>query len=76
MKKDLRNAAKSGNKSKVERLRDTINSLEAEENSYAERKDRHERELDTLQERCAQVDRKIFASNSGITHLPTIEDRG
>lgn len=48
--------------------------MEAEENSYAEKKDYHEKELNNLQERCEQLDKKIHAS--GIPRLPTVEERG
>lgn len=74
MNKELKNAAKLGNKSKVTRLKETISSLEAEVNSYTEKKEHHNRELHTLQERCEQLDRKIYVS--GITQLPSIEERG
>ena len=74
MNKDLRSAAKSSNKSKVTRLKESISALHAEENSYAEKQEQHERELSILQERCRQVDKEIYAS--GITQLPTAEERG
>lgn len=74
MNKELRSAAKSGNKSKVTRLKESISSLQAEENSYAEKQEQHDRELSVLQGRCKQVDQEIYAS--GVTQLPTAEERG
>ena len=74
MNKELKSAAKLGNKPKVTRLKDTISLLEAEGNSYTDKKKSHEKELNALQERCKQLDKKIFAS--GITQLPFIEERG
>lgn len=56
------------------RLKETISSLEAEENSYKDKKTGHEKELNALQERCKLVDKKIYAV--GITRLPTVEERG
>ena len=74
MNKDLRTAARLGNKPKVTRLKENISLLEAEENSYTEKRNSHEKELYALQERCKQVDKKIYAC--GITQLPTIDERG
>jgi len=74
MNKELKSAAKLGNRPKVTRLKETISSLEAEENNYAEKKKYHEKELHILQKRCKEVDKEIYAS--GIQQLPTIEERG
>ena len=74
MNKELKSAAKLGNKPKVTRLKETISSLEEEGNNYTEKKDYHEKELNALQERCKQVDKKIYAR--GITQLPSTEERG
>lgn len=74
MNKELKRAAKVGNKSKVVRLKETLGIFEAEESNYAEKRDCHERELNILQERCKQIDQKINAS--GITQLPSIKERG
>ena len=70
----MKNAAKSGNKPKVIRLKEAISSLEEEENSYEEKKKHNEKELNVLQERCKQIDRKIY--ETGITQLPSIDERG
>ena len=70
----MRTAAKSGNKNKVTRIKENINLLEAEENSYTGKMNSHEKELNALQERYKQVDKKIYAT--GIKQLPTIEERG
>ena len=74
MNKDMMSAAKRGNKSKVTRLKETIGLLQAEEDSYTEKKKCHERELNILQERCREVDTKIH--KSGVPQLPTTEERG
>lgn len=70
----MMSAAKLGNRSKVTRLKETISSMQAEEESYAEKKKYHERELDILQERCREIDKKIHSS--GVPQLPTTEERG
>ena len=70
----MKNAAKVGNRHKVARLKEAINSLEGEEKSYEDKRGWHDSELDTLQEKCKEVDKKIYAS--GITQLPTIDERG
>ena len=53
-----------GNKPKVTRLKEYISFLKAEENAYIEAIDHHEKEINTLKERCKQVERKIHAGDS------------
>ena len=67
-------AAKLGNKPKVMRLKETLDLMQAEGKTYEEKKEQHEKELNNLTERFKQVDKKIH--NSGISQLPTIEERG
>ena len=67
-------AAKLGNISKVMRLKDSISLLQTEEDGYTKEQKYHERELDILQERCREVDKKI--RSSGIPQLITTEERG
>ena len=74
LNKDLKIAARLGQRSRVIWLKESIHLLEEEEIYYLEKKEHHEKELNSLQERCKQCDRKIYASRT--TNLPTIEDRG
>ena len=69
----MKSAAKAGNRHKVARLKEAISSLEGEEKSFEDKREAHDRELDTLQTKCKEVDKKIYAS--GITQLPTIDER-
>ena len=73
MNKELKSAVKSGNKHKVARLKEAISSLEGEEKFYEDKRGRHDRELDTLQKKHKEVDKKIYAT--GITQLPAIDER-
>ena len=70
----MKSAARSGNKHKVARLKEAISSLEGEEKSFEDKRGGHDRELKTLQQKCTEVDEKIYAS--GITKLPSIDERG
>ena len=66
--------ARLGNKPKVTRLKETITLLQAKEDKYAKKKKYYERELDIVQRRCREVDKKIHSS--GVPQLPTTEERG
>ena len=70
----MMNAAKMENKPEVERLKEVLGLIQAEGHNYEEKKYSHERELYTLQERCVQVDNKIY--EMGVTQLPTTEEGG
>ena len=67
-------AAEQGNKPKVTRLKEILGLMQAEEKTYEEKKEQHEKGLNNLTKRCKEVDKKIH--NSGIPQLPTIEERG
>ena len=69
----MRTAAKTNNRSRVERLKENLTSMKAEKVQFTEKQEQHRREFEALQRRREQVDKQLHSG--GITQLPTVEER-
>ena len=72
VQKDLQNAARTNNRSRVTRLKENLTSMEADKIQFTEKQEHHSKELDTLQKRCEQIDKQLHAG--GVAQLPTVEE--
>jgi len=72
VQKDLQNAARTNNRSRVTRLKENLTLMEEEKVQFKEKQNHHSEELEALQKRREQVDKLLHAG--GVAQLPTVDE--